>query len=204
MAHFKTKSGIRVYTVFKKNPDRRSVSAGTRSRQGTVTTPFSESVRIGILAALLMICLLFSGGCTAFRPQPGIHVSPVVRKDIVNIALQHRNTPYQWKEESPGGFDCSGFVQFVYRQAGFAVPRTSTQQFRSGYEVSRSNLKKGDLVFFKKWKWLGTILSPSHVGIYIGQNRFIHSPSPGGAVRIDDLDSKYWKAHYKGARILLE
>ena len=177
MAHFKIKSGI---------------------------PPFSESGRIGMLAAVLMGCLLFSGGCTAFRSQPGIHVSPALRNDIVNIALQHKNTPYQWNGKTPGGFDCSGFVQFVYSQAGFEIPRTSTQQFRSGCKVSRSNLKKGDLVFFKTRKYLGTILYPGHVGIYIGENRFIHSPSPGDAVRIDHLDNSYWKAHYKGARILFE
>lgn len=169
-----------------------------------MTSFFSKSGRIGMLAALLMICLLFSGGCTAFRPSPGIHVSPAVRQDIVNIALQYKNAPYQWNGESPGGFDCSGFVQFVYRQAGFEIPRTSTRQFRSGHEVSRPKLKKGDLVFFKTWKYLGTILSPGHVGIYIGGKRFIHSPSPGGAVRIDHLDNGYWKTHYKGGRVLLK
>ena len=175
-----------------------------RNRAEPVVLSFSGSGRSWILVLLLAACLLFSGGCNAFRPHPGTHVSPAVRNEIVNIALQHKNTPYQWNGDTPAGFDCSGFVRFVYRQAGFEIPRTSTQQFRAGHKIARANLKKGDLVFFKKWKWLGTILSPSHVGIYIGANRFIHSSGSGGAVRIGHLENKYWNTHYKGARMLLE
>ncbi|MFW6081694.1 MAG: C40 family peptidase, partial [Desulfosalsimonas sp.] len=100
-------------------------------------------------------------------------------------------------------FDCGGYVQFVFRQAGFDIPRTSGRQLDAGYKVGRANLKKGDLVFFTRWKLLNTLLPPSHVGIYIGGDRFIHAPSSGKTVRIDDLNKPYWRGHYKGARNLV-
>lgn len=147
----------------------------------------------------LIACL--SAGCALFHAGPS--VSPELRKEIVSTALQYRDSPYRWQGNTPGGFDCSGFVQFVFQQAGIEVPRTSKQQYNAGGAVERSDLKKGDLVFFARWGWLKFFLPPSHVGVYIGANRFVHAPSPGQTVRVDSLADKYWKAHYKGGRNLL-
>jgi cell wall-associated NlpC family hydrolase len=153
----------------------------------------------GLIFLFLIACL--SAGCALFRAEP--RVSPQLRKDIVSIALQYRDSPYRRQGRTPGGFDCSGFVQFVFQQAGIEIPRTSKGQYKAGEAVDRSELKRGDLVFFVRWGWLKFFLPPSHVGIYIGASRFVHAPSPGQTVRVDSLAGKHWKAHYKGGRNLL-
>jgi murein DD-endopeptidase len=98
---------------------------------------------------------------------------------------------------APSGFDCSGLVLFSYRQAGAALPHSTERQRAISQPVRRSSLRRGDLVFFdlegKK---------NSHVGIYLGDGRFVHAPSSGKHVRTDQLDSTYWKKHFSEARRL--
>ena len=84
-----------------------------------------------------------------------------------------------WGGTTPRGFDCSGFTSYVFRKKEIYLPRTSYKQARIGERVSRSNLKAGDLVCF-----------PGHVGIYIGNDQFIHAPHPGSHVKIDSLSSR--------------
>ena len=146
-----------------------------------------------------MACL--PAGCAFFQPGPA--VSPELRKDIVSIALQYKGSPYRWQGSTASGFDCSGFVRFVFGKAGIEIPRTSKRQYNAGDAVDRPDLKRGDLVFFTRWGWLKFFLPPSHVGIYIGANRFVHAPSSGQSVRVDNLAGKYWSARYKGGRNLL-
>lgn len=98
---------------------------------------------------------------------------------VVAIAKDYIGVPYKWGGTTPKGFDCSGFTQYVFRKAGVSLPRTSSAQGKVGTKVSRSELRAGDLVMF-----------PGHVGIYIGSGKFIHSPSPGKSVRIDDLSTR--------------
>ena len=98
---------------------------------------------------------------------------------VVAIAKDYIGVPYKWGGTTPKGFDCSGFTQYVFRKAGVSLPRTSAAQGKVGTKVSRSELRAGDLVMF-----------PGHVGIYIGSGKFIHSPSPGKSVRIDDLSTR--------------
>jgi cell wall-associated NlpC family hydrolase len=107
--------------------------------------------------------------------------------------------PYKWGGATPEtGFDCSGFVQYVFRQAtGLLLPRSSFDQIRQGAAVARDQLQPGDLVFFNTMR-----ATASHVGIYIGENRFIHSPSRGKSVEIGDVTNVYWQARYDGARRL--
>lgn len=95
---------------------------------------------------------------------------------VARIALKYLGTPYVYGGTSPGGFDCSGFTQYVYRQAGVSLPRTSGAQSRSGQYVSLSNIQAGDLLY-----------GPGHVGIYLGNGQFIHAPVPGQSVRIQPL-----------------
>ena len=92
--------------------------------------------------------------------------------------------PYVWGGETPKGFDCSGFVQYVYRAEGVELPRTSRQMAGSGFGVSRSEMAIGDLMLFAE---SGEAIS--HVAIYAGNGRFIHSSSSGNGVRYDDLNS---------------
>lgn len=119
--------------------------------------------------------------------------------DLVLNAMSQMGVPYKWGGAAPeSGFDCSGFVQFVVRQAtGIMLPRSSFDQVRHGMSITRDELQPGDLVFFN------TLRAPfSHVGIYIGENRFIHAPSRGKSVEIVDITNSYWQKRYNGARRL--
>ena len=93
---------------------------------------------------------------------------------------------------TPSGFDCSGYTGYVYKQFGITLPRTSSAQYNYLAKVSRSELKPGDLVFFGSG-------SVSHVGMYIGNNQFIHSPSSGKTVCIESMNSSYYTRNYIGA-----
>ena len=94
------------------------------------------------------------------------------------------------------GLDCSGLVRYVFRQSqGAELPRTSAEMSKLGEQVQPKDLQPGDLVFFNTLKQ-----AFSHVGIYLGNNQFIHAPSAGGAVRIESLNLSYWKARFNGAR----
>ncbi|UCZ51448.1 S-layer homology domain-containing protein [Bacillus shivajii] len=121
-----------------------------------------------------------------------------LRQDIVNISKNYIGVPYLWGGTSTAGFDCSGFVKYVYREAGITLSRTTSTQINEGRAVNRNELKPGDIVFFNT-----TGVSPSHNGIYIGNNQFIHSGSSRG-VEITSLGNLYWSPRYIGARRIIE
>jgi cell wall-associated NlpC family hydrolase len=104
--------------------------------------------------------------------------------------------PYRYGGASPSGFDCSGLVHFSYRQAGVAVPRSTEDQLRAAKPV-RGSMQRGDLLFFDQEG-----KKKSHVGIYLGNGKFVHAPSSGKRVRTDTLDSRYWKKHLSEIRRL--
>jgi cell wall-associated NlpC family hydrolase len=113
---------------------------------------------------------------------------------VVGIAMQYLGTPYQWGGESPStGFDCSGFVMYVFSRVGVSLPRTVSTQYAVGVAVSRSELQPGDIVFFNG---LG------HDGIYIGGNQFIHSPHTGDVVKISSITGYYSSGFYGARRVL--
>lgn len=120
-------------------------------------------------------------------------------QNLVLNAMGFMGIPYRWGGTTPeAGFDCSGFVQYVFRQAaGLVLPRSSFDQIRQGAVVGRDELQAGDLVFFNTMR-----ATASHVGIYLGENRFIHSPSRGKTVEIVSFTDPYWQARYDGARRL--
>jgi cell wall-associated NlpC family hydrolase len=117
---------------------------------------------------------------------------------IIATAKKYIGVPYVWGGESPSGFDCSGFVQYVFKVHGLSLNRTTETQYKHGSYVSKSNLKPGDLVFFQNTYRAGI----SHVGIYIGNGQFIHASSSKG-VTISNLSSSYYTSHYYGARRIL-
>ncbi len=118
-------------------------------------------------------------------------------EQIVALAKRYLGVPYVWGGASPSGFDCSGLVYYVFNTLGYSMYRTPADQYRQGIFVPRSNLQPGDVVFFYNTV-PGTGIS--HVGIYVGNNQFIHSPNSRSTVSIASLDNTYWNQHYYGAR----
>ena len=116
---------------------------------------------------------------------------------VLARALSLRGTRYRAGGTSPEtGFDCSGFVGYLYRDIlGFQLPRSANEIWRFGRKVEREDLRPGDLVFYN------TLKRPfSHVGIYLGDNQFVHAPASGGAVRIVNMDERYWATRWNGAK----
>ncbi len=164
--------------------------------------------------AILLSCVL-SGGAPAYadddnaRPELGARLANSISAGVNSVfegaqnlvlnAMGFMGIPYRFGGATPeAGFDCSGFVQYVFRQAaGLVLPRSSFEQIRQGVVVARDELQVGDLVFFNTMR-----ATASHVGIYIGENRFIHAPSRGKTVEIVDITNSYWQARYDGARRL--
>jgi cell wall-associated NlpC family hydrolase len=135
------------------------------------------------------------------RTSPAIPVGREERSGFIghraaDHALRMIGTPYRYGGNSPSsGFDCSGLVQFSYRQAGATLPRTTDALRQVSGAVKPSSLRRGDLVFFhQEGKRNG------HVGIYLGAGEFIHAPSSGGRVRRESLQSPYWRKHFSQAR----
>ena len=120
-------------------------------------------------------------------------------EELINQAMVVIGVRYRWDTELPqSGLDGSSFVGYVFKdKLGFLLPRKSTLMSRVGKPINREELQPGDLVFFNTMR-----LTFSHVGIYVGDNKFIHSPSKGASVRVDDLGSLYWDRRFDGARRL--
>ena len=117
--------------------------------------------------------------------------------EITSYALSLIGVDYRFGGNTPDqGLDCSGLIRYVFQQAtGLSLPRSAREQARVGQSVSKDNLQPGDLVFFNTRRF-----QFSHVGLYIGDNRFIHAPSSGGAVQVVNLDNAYWQKAFNGAR----
>ncbi len=121
---------------------------------------------------------------------------PSLGLDIVRTGLTQKGRRYRWGGTAPSsGFDCSGFTQWTYTQHGISLPRTAQEQFQTGISVSRHELRAGDLVFYKinrRGRW--------HVGIYMDDGTFVHSPRKGKNISEANMDDSYWAKRYKGAR----
>ena len=128
---------------------------------------------------------------------PKSHSRTRLRDKIIRTAVNFIGVPYRWGGESvEEGFDCSGFTMTVYRLNGLDLPRSSRAQWNAGVSVSRSELEKGNLIFFRTT----SSNRVSHVGIYDGDGRFIHAPGKGKKVRRSSLNNRYYKKRYAGAK----
>ena len=155
-----------------------------------------------LLAALTAFVLAIPTGNAAEQPS---YPAPVEAADgagdriakLLDGALDLVGIRYRRGGSSAeSGFDCSGFVAHVFREnLGLALPRTSYQISRAGLPVATGDLQPGDLVFFNTLRH-----AFSHVGIYLGDNRFVHAPRPGRAVRVENMSDGYWARRYNGAR----
>lgn len=146
-------------------------------------------MNVKTLACLLSL-LLFT--------LPSITYADSKSDDIVSTAKDYIGVPYVFGGESSKGFDCSGYSSYVFAKHGVDLPRTASQQYNVGTKISKDELQRGDLVFFETYK-----PGPSHLGIYVGSNKFIHASSSNG-VSISDLNEAYWKKRYIGSRRVLK
>ncbi|MGZ8696695.1 MAG: C40 family peptidase [Gaiellaceae bacterium] len=151
----------------------RQLAAAARSRLGGVQIPPLDGV-----------------GVSASTPEGSIVAPPNVHGGVVGIAMRYLGVPYVWGGSTPRGFDCSGFVAYVFAQIGVSLPHSSYAMYGMGTPVSISQLQPGDLVFFT---------GASHMGIYIGGGQFIHAPHTGDVVKISSL-SGYYSSNFAGGR----
>lgn len=149
---------------------------------------------------LIAAAALILAGCGSRAPSHDATdtLSPAQRSEIVLAALGHLDTPYRYGGTDADGLDCSALVQRVYRQIGRSVPRSSREQARAARRVSPSRMQAGDVVFFAI-----DGQQISHVGIYLGDGRFIHAPSSRSRVRIEPLDNPYWQPRLRFAGYFL-
>lgn len=154
-----------------------------------------QSMSIILLLLLLFMILPVSDASAAKQTDRPEKKS---KGEMITVtAEKYKGVPYKFGGTSPKGFDCSGFVMYVFDQHGIKLPRTADKQFEKGKFVLHKDLKAGDLVFFSTYE-----KGASHCGIYMGKNNFIHASSSRG-VMISALSEKYWQDRYLGARRVL-
>ena len=126
-----------------------------------------------------------------------LHRSAALAVTLTRNAMRFLGVPYVFGGTSSSGFDCSGYVQHVFAMLGYHIPRTADAQFDAGKRVTGATIAPGDLVFFQTYA-----AGPSHVGIYLGNDRFVHASSSHG-VTVSSLHESYWSARYLGAKRLI-
>jgi cell wall-associated NlpC family hydrolase len=164
--------------------------------------------------SLILLLALSAGACASAggakpRPFPGAALppsgpavgapaadaSPAAAPQVVNTALALRGVPYRNGGSDPTGFDCSGFVQWVFSRNGVTLPREVKDQYGEGRSIGRREIRPGDLVFFQT-----VSRGASHVGVAISDDEFVHAPSSRGVVRVERLSAEYWDRRFVGAR----
>lgn len=152
-----------------------------------------KKLRYLLLGALAALAILFAPSLEDQKVEAATKV--IASKDIQNVSQKYKGIRYKYGGTTTKGFDCSGYVQFVYKQLGVKLDRSTSAMYSKGTSVSKANLKVGDLVFFKT-----TSAKVGHVGIYIGNNKFIHSSSSKGVIVTNINDKYYWGKRYVGAK----
>jgi cell wall-associated NlpC family hydrolase len=165
------------------------------------------SLRIPLLALALGL-MAVAVARAEDEPPPALQQSQTLLEKAsssieatLNTALDLLGIRYRWGGSKPeSGFDCSGFVGHVFREGlGLDLPRSARELSRTGEPVAKDELQPGDLVFFNTMR-----RAFSHVGIYLGDNLFVHAPHRGAYVRVDDMSGRYWTKHFNGARRVAE
>lgn len=146
-------------------------------------------LRFGFALALVTTALT---GCSTTPPQAS---NGAIGERAAQHALAMQGKPYRYGGNTPNGFDCSGLVQYSYGRAGARLPRSTDALWDSSRTVSERQRRPGDLLFFTQ-----DGKRSSHVGIYLGNGRFVHAPSSGKRVGIANLADPYWRRHFEGAR----
>lgn len=147
---------------------------------------------------LLALALALLLGACAARPPLAVSAQ---RETLVMQALAQVGKPYRYGGVGPEAFDCSGLVQYVYAQAGVALPRSTLQQFRTGESIPPSHARTGDLLFYR---FDGKQPGPSHVVIYLGEGEAVHAPASGSSVRAARVDIPAFEQRLVGARRVME
>ncbi len=148
----------------------------------------ARSLLLAVLLSLLAACAPFRHGL------PGEAATADPGRAVLEAAETRIGAPYRYGGSGPDAFDCSGLVAYAHRQVGIAVPRTAAEQFSKATPVERRELRPGDLVFFRL-----SGRDVGHVGIYAGDDRFVHAPQSGGHVRLASLDDEWYRQRFVGA-----
>lgn len=144
----------------------------------------------------LIVSFIFLSSALMFLQEEAL---ADVRNDVIATAEKFKGTPYRWAGTTPSGFDCSGYIGYVFRQVGIDLPRTTSGMYGVGKSVSKSDLQKGDLVFFNT-----SGKGVSHAGIYIGSDKFIHASTSKGVIVSSLNDPYYWGSRYIGAKRVIQ
>jgi peptidoglycan DL-endopeptidase CwlO len=178
----------------------------------------ADRARLRAATALLVLMALSAAACASSgnprpRPFPGappppqtrpsppaepsvvVPPVPVASSAIIDTAMQLRGVPYRNGGSDPSGFDCSGFVQWVFARNGVLLPREVREQYGAGQKIELRQVRPGDLVFFETVSH-----GASHVGLVIGADQFVHAPSSTGVVRVERFTTSYWAKRFVGAR----
>lgn len=175
---------------------------------------FARALRLGALIGTLLLlaaCASSPHHEATYKPSRSALADEPARapenaigtaNDVLFRAMALVGTPYRWGGNTPtGGFDCSGLVEYIYRNAANIMLPHSSRDMASmdGVKVKHmDDLMSGDLVFF------GSGAGINHVGVYVGKGRFVHAPNSGGTVRLDDIDGPYWRDHFAYGKRLLD
>ncbi len=156
---------------------------------------FPDRVSLRLSPLLLIAALAGCAGSPQVAEAPAARASDETARKAVAFAREMIGKPYRYSGDTPAGFDCSGLVRYSYVRAGISMPRATPAQRNATTLISVRSLRPGDLLFFDQEG-----KKASHVGIYLGDGRFVHAPSTGGRVRTDSLSADFWKKHFVEAR----